>query len=76
MNLKVYIPKNQAITLQELVKLEQHLIDHLKPTLNVDLIAKPGGYDLKDWGVKIYLYTKENMKLLYVFFWVKNLRIN
>jgi hypothetical protein len=47
-NLKVYIPKNQAITLQELVKLEQHLIDHLKPTLNVDLIAKPGGYDLKD----------------------------
>jgi hypothetical protein len=66
-NLKVYIPKNQTITLQELVKLEQHFIDVLKPALNVDLIAKPGGYDPKDWGVKIYLYDKENMKLLYVF---------
>jgi GIY-YIG catalytic domain/NUMOD1 domain len=66
-HLKVYIPKNQTISLEELVKLEQHCIDILKPSLNVDLKARPGGYEPKDWGEKIFLYNKENMKLLYIF---------
>jgi hypothetical protein len=66
-NLKIFIPKNQEISLKDLVKLEQYLINELKPSLNVQLIARPGGYDPKNWGEIIFIYNKENMKLLYKF---------
>jgi len=46
--LRIYIVKDQSITLNKLVELEQYYIDSLKPNLNVELIARPGGYSPKD----------------------------
>jgi len=65
--LRIYIVKDQSITLNKLVELEQYYIDSLKPNLNVELIARPGGYSPKDWGARIYLYNSKYMALLYIF---------
>ena len=41
--LTIYIMDNSA-SLEEVVELEQHFIDSLKPNLNVDLVASSSGY--------------------------------
>jgi len=66
-NLIIYIPNDQNINLKELLELEQYCIDILKPSLNVEFIARPGGYSSKDWSEKIYMYEKEAMKLIFIF---------
>ena len=76
-NLTVYIMDIES-NLEEIVGLEQYFIDHLKPNLNVDLIASNSGYHepmnkemrdklrkLKDTAV--YLYEAETLNLLYIF---------
>jgi len=65
--LKIHIPSDQTISLRNLVKLEQYYIDTLKPTLNMESIARPGGYSPKDWGAKIYMYNSKDSKLLFTF---------
>ncbi len=65
-NLTIYIMDEKA-SLDEVVRLEQHLIDTLKPSLNVDLVASGSGYHepmrqeirdklRKQRGTPIYVY--------------------
>jgi hypothetical protein len=76
-NLTIYIV-NENSTLDEVVKLEQHFIDKLKPNLNVDLVASSSGYHTpmsqeirdrlrKQRGTSIYIYNIEDFTLLYIF---------
>ena len=76
-NLTIYI-MDQNSSLDEIVKLEQHFIDTLKPSLNVDLVASSSGYHepmsqeireklRKQRGTSIYLYKAEDFTLLYIF---------
>jgi len=41
--LTLYIMKESS-SLEQVVELEQHFIDNVKPNLNVDLIASSSGY--------------------------------
>lgn len=76
-NLTIYIV-DEKCTLDELVKLEQHFIDTLKPSLNVDLLASSSGYHepmsqeardklRKQRGSSVYIYNSEDFTLLYIF---------
>ena len=77
MNLIIYILDEKS-SLEEVVQLEQHFIDSLKPNLNVDLVASSSGYHSpmcqvirdklrKDRGIPVYLYSADDFTLLYVF---------
>ena len=75
--LTLYIMDIQS-SLKEIVSLEQHFIDTLKPSLNVDLVASSSGYHepmvqemreklRKQRGTPIYVYEAEGLTLLHVF---------
>ena len=64
--------------LDEVVKLEQLLIDTLKPNLNVDLVANGSGYhtpislELRERlriqrGIPVFVYSVDAFTLLYIF---------
>lgn len=76
-NLSIYI-MNENSSLEEVVCLEQHFIDTLKPSLNVNLIAKSSGYHepmsqeirdrlRKQRGTPVYIYNVEDFTLLFIF---------
>lgn len=76
-NLTIYI-MNENSSLDEVVRLEQHFIDTLKPSLNVDLVASSSGYHepmsqeirerlRKQRGTPVYIYNAEDFTLLYIF---------
>ncbi len=76
-NLTIYI-MGAASSLDEVVALEQHFINKLKPDLNVDLVASGSGYhepmvqEMKDRlrkqrGVPVYMYDAETSTLLFIF---------
>ena len=76
-SLTVYIMDIRS-NLDEIVALEQHLIDNIKPNLNLDLIASGSGYHepmlqevrvklRKLKGTPIYVYDAETLCLLYIF---------
>ena len=65
-------------SLEQVVELEQHFIDSLKPNLNVDLVASSSGYHepmsqeirdrlRKQRGTPVYFYNADDFTLLYVF---------
>ena len=75
--LTIYLMNTES-SLDQIVSLEQHFIDTLKPNLNVDLIASSSGYhepmahDMrkkfrKQKGTAIYIYDAETFTLLHVF---------
>ena len=75
--LTIYI-MNIESSLDEIVSLEQHFIDTLKPSLNVNLVASSSGYHepmaqemrnkmRKQKGTPIYVYEAESLTLLYIF---------
>jgi hypothetical protein len=75
--LTIYIMDIKS-SLEEIVSLEQHFIDTLKPSLNVDLVASSSGYHepltqemrerlRKQKGTPIYVYEAESLTLLHVF---------
>ena len=75
--LTIYIMNTQS-SLDEIVSLEQHFIDTLKPSLNVNLVASSSGYHepmaqemrnkmRKQKGTPIYIYEAESLTLLYIF---------
>ena len=75
--LTIYI-MNEKSSLDQVVELEQHFIDSLKPNLNVDLVASSSGYPeprrqeirdrfRKQRGTPIYVYNAEDLTLLYIF---------
>lgn len=77
MKLTIYIMDEQS-SLEQVVELEQHFIDFIKPNLNVDLVASSSGYHSpmcqeirdklgKDRGIPVYLYSADDFTLLYVF---------
>lgn len=77
MKLTIYIMDVKS-SLEEIVELEQHFINSLKPNLNVDLIASSSGYHepmsqeireklRKQRGVPIYVYKANDFTLLHVF---------
>lgn len=76
-NLTIYIMDENS-SLDEVVRLEQHFIDTLKPSLNVDLVASSSGYHepmsqeirerlRKQRGTPVYIYNAEDFTLLYIF---------
>lgn len=75
--LTIYIMNIQS-SLYEIITLEQHFIDTLKPNLNVDLVANSSGYHKpmtqemrdrlrKQRGTPVYIYEAESLILLHVF---------
>jgi len=75
--LTIYIMDAKS-SLDQVVELEQHFIDSLKPNLNVDLVASSSGYHepmsqemreklRKQRGVPVYLYNAKDLTLLYIF---------
>jgi len=75
--LTIYIMDENS-SLEEVVELEQHFIDSLKPNLNVDLVASSSGYHepmnpeirerlRKQRGTPVYIYSTDDFTLLYVF---------
>lgn len=77
MKLTIYIMDVNS-SLEDVVKLEQHFIDSLKPNLNVDLVASSSGYhepmsqEIREKlrrlrGIPIYLYKADDFTLLYMF---------
>jgi hypothetical protein len=75
--LTIYIMK-YTTSLEEVLKLEQHFIDSLKPNLNVDLVVSSSGYhepmsqEMRDKlrrqrGTSVYMYDVNHLTLLYVF---------
>ena len=77
MRLTIYIMDAKS-SLEEIVELEQHFINSLKPNLNVDLIASSSGYHepmsqeireelRKQRGIRIYFYKADDFTLLHVF---------
>ena len=75
--LTIYIMDENS-SLEEVVELEQHFIDSLKPNLNVDLVASSSGYHSpmnqeirerlrKQRGTPVYIYSTDDFTLLYVF---------
>lgn len=77
LNLTIYIMDIES-SLDQVVALEQHFIDTLKPNLNVDLVASSSGYHepmsqeirdklRKERGTPIYVYDSLSLNLLHVF---------
>jgi hypothetical protein len=77
MILTIYIMDENS-NLEQVVELEQHFIDNLKPNLNVDLLASSSGYHepialeireklRKQRGISVYIYKADDFTLLYVF---------
>lgn len=77
MKLIIYI-MDEISSLEQVVELEQHFIDTLKPNLNVDLVARTSGYHSpmsleirarlrQERGIPIYVYSAYDFTLLYVF---------
>ena len=75
--LTIYIMNIQS-SLDEIITLEQHFIDTLKPSLNVDLLAiksgnhKPMAQEMRDRlrkqrGTTIYVYEAKSLTLLHIF---------
>ena len=75
--LTIYIMDEKS-TLDQVVELEQHFIDSLKPNLNVDLVASGSGHHepmsqemreklRKQRGTPVYMYNVEDLALLYAF---------
>ena len=75
--LTIYI-MNENSSLNQVVELEQHFIDSLKPNLNVDLVASGSGHHepmsqemrnklRKMRGTPIYMYSAKDFTLLYIF---------
>ena len=75
--LTIYI-MNENSSLNQVVELEQHFMDSLKPNLNVDLVASGSGHhepmsqEMRDKlrkmrGTPIYMYNAKDFTLLYVF---------
>lgn len=75
--LTIYIMRDNS-SLEEVVELEQHFIDSLKPNLNVDLVASGSGYRepmsqemreklRKQRGTPVYMYNVKDLVLIYVF---------
>jgi len=76
--LTIYI-MNEKSSLDQVVELEQHFIDNLKPNLNVDLVARLVVLDImnqwvkkcvivnKERGIPVYLYNYKDLSLLYIF---------
>src|SRR3954469_21455595 len=75
--LTIYIMKDES-SLEQVVELEQHFIDSLKPNLNVDLVASSSGYhepmsqEMREKlrilrGTPVYLYSTKDFTLLYIF---------
>jgi hypothetical protein len=75
--LTIYIIDIES-NLDEIIALEQHFIDTLKPNLNVDLVASSSGYHepmvqeirkklRKERGTPIYIYDAETITLLFIF---------
>ena len=75
--LTIYIMKDNS-SLEEVVELEQHFIDNLKPNLNVDLVASSSGYHelmsqemceklRKQRGTPVYMYNVKDFVLICVF---------
>lgn len=65
-------------SLDQIVALEQHFLDTLNPSLNVDIVASSSGYHepkaqnirerlRKERGTPVYIYDVENLNLLYIF---------
>ena len=65
-------------SLDQVVSLEQHFINALKPNLNVDLVASSSGYHepmaeqirkrlRKERGTPVYIYDAETLTLLHIF---------
>ena len=75
--LTIYIMDIES-SLEEIVSLEQHFIDTIKPSLNVDLVASSSGFHepmgqqmrdrlRKQRGTPVYVYEAESLILLHVF---------
>ena len=75
--LTIYIMKDNS-SLEQVVELEQHFIDSLKPNLNVDLVASGSGHHepmsqemreklRKQRGTPLYMYNVKDLFLLYAF---------
>ena len=75
--LTIYIMDEKS-SLEQVVALEQHFIDSLKPNLNVDLVASSSGYHepmsqiirdklRKQRGTPVYVYNADDFTLLYIF---------
>lgn len=75
--LTIYIMDMES-SLEQVVALEQHFIDSLKPKLNIDLVAASSGYHEpmspeirnklgKERGISIFMYDSETLTLLYIF---------
>ena len=75
--LTIYI-MDVGSSLDQVVALEQHFIDTLKPNLNVDLVASSSGYHdpmsqelrdklRKERGTPIYIYDSFTLNLLHIF---------
>lgn len=67
---------NITASLEQIVELEQHFIDSLKPKLNVDLVASSSGYHpmsqeireklRKQRGTPVFVYDANDFTLLYI----------
>jgi hypothetical protein len=75
--LTIYI-MNENSSLEQVVELEQHFMDTLKPNLNVDPIASSYGYHeqmsqenreklRKLRGTPVYMYSTEDFTLIHIF---------
>jgi GIY-YIG catalytic domain/NUMOD1 domain len=75
--LTIYIMDIKS-SLNQIVALEQHFIDTLKPNLNVDLVASSSGYHepmsqemreklRRQKGTVVYVYEAETLTLLHMF---------
>jgi len=64
--LTIYIMDN-SVSLEQVVELEQHFIDSLKPNLNVDLVASSSGYHEPMRGTPIFVYDVNDFTLLFIF---------
>jgi len=69
---------DDSVSLEQVVELEQHFIDSLKPNLNVDLVASSSGYHepmskemreqlRKQRGTPIFVYDVNDLTLLFIF---------
>lgn len=75
--LTIYIMDDSA-SLEQVVELEQHFIDSLNPTLNVDLVASGSGHHepmsqemreqlRKQRGTPVFVYDANDFTLLHIF---------
>lgn len=77
LKLTIYIMDIES-SLDQIVALEQHFIDSIKPNLNVDLVASGSGHHgpmsqemrdklRKERGTPVYMYHAETFSLLHIF---------